>query len=72
MKLLFTRMPNGDVYLDESIGEGAKEWLASYCSGKREELSEKERERDAPLGAVKLYNAIKAKPVTTLKNAEWF
>lgn len=69
VKAWFTRNPDGDIYLDD-LGEGAMEWLASYYSGIGRELSDEERKKWAPLGAKKLYEANKNKPITTLSNSD--
>lgn len=69
VKVWFTRNPDGDIYLDD-LGEGAMEWLASYYSGIGRELSDEERKKWAPLGAKKLYEANKHKPITTLSNSD--
>lgn len=69
VKVWFTRNPDGDIYLDD-LGEGAMEWLASYYSGLGRELSDDERGKWAPLGAKKLYEANKGKPITTLSNSD--
>jgi hypothetical protein len=64
----FTRDPSGGIYLDPEVGEGAKEWLASYYTGIQRELTDDEREKNAPLGAKKLYEATKDKPIDNLQN----
>jgi hypothetical protein len=44
------------------------EWLGSYYTGLSRELSDSEREKFAPLGAQKLYEATKDKPIAKLEN----
>ena len=47
-----------------------KEWLGSYYSGINRELTDDERNRYAPPGAAKLYEAIKGKLIHRPKNAD--
>jgi hypothetical protein len=70
VKAWFTRDPSGKVWLEDGLGEGAMEWLASYYSGIERELTDEERERYAPLGARKLYDAIKDKTITKVTNSD--
>ena len=46
------------------------EWLASYYSGIARELTDAEREKWAPEGAKKLYEATKDRPITRLSNSD--
>jgi hypothetical protein len=71
VKAWFTRDPSGNVWLDD-LGEGAMEWLASYYSGISRELEDDEREKWAPLGAKKLYEATKDRPIMDLRNSDIF
>jgi hypothetical protein len=64
----YTRDSSGGVYLDPAVGDGAKEWLASYQLGIQRELTDDEREQNAPLGAKKLYEATSDKPIGSLQN----
>ena len=64
----YTRDPGGDIHLDPDVGEGAKEWLASYFTGIRRELTDDEREANALPGAKKLYDATNDKPIGNLSN----
>jgi hypothetical protein len=66
----FTRDPSGNVWLDDDIEEGAMEWLASYHSGISRMLSDEEREKYAPLGARKLYEATKSKLLVSVTNSD--
>jgi len=70
VKAWFTRDPSGKVRLEDGLGKSAKEWLASYQTGLGRELSDDEREANAPLGAQKLYEATKARPIVTLSNSD--
>jgi hypothetical protein len=65
----FSRDPKGRFYV-AGAGEDALEWLASYYTRKKEEHSDEEREKYAPLGAEKLYNAIKDKLVNKVRSVE--
>jgi hypothetical protein len=65
----FSRDPNGRFYVT-GAGEDAMEWLASYYTRKKEEHSYEEREKYAPLGAEKLYNAISDKLVNKVKHVD--
>jgi hypothetical protein len=58
------------VWLDDDIEEGAMEWLASYHSGIDRMLSDEEREKYAPLGAKKLYEATKSKLLVNVSNSD--
>jgi hypothetical protein len=66
----FVRDPGGTIRLEDGQDEDALEWLGSYHSGIARELSDAERKQFAPLGARKLYEAIKNKPLATLRGAE--
>ena len=68
----FTRQAEGQINLEDGLGEPALEWLASYYLMERRELSDKEREVNAPLGARKLYEATKNKPVAGLMSDDLF
>jgi len=71
VKAWFTRDADGNIYLDEeNSGKGAKEWLASYYSGRTDKLSDEDRDRLAPLGAKKLYDATKDKPLRGASNTD--
>ena len=59
--LQFVRDPHGHIMTGDSDTE--LEWLASYFTGFTREHSDQERKKYAPLGAEKLYQAIKDKPV---------
>lgn len=59
VKVMFGRQPSGLVWVDNDVGEGAEEWLASYHLQDPEILSDKVRKANAPLGAQKLYDQIK-------------
>jgi hypothetical protein len=72
VKAWFTRDPAGGIYLESGLGEGAMEWLASYYTGIERELTDEEREHNAPLGARKLYEAIKDKTITKITNSDVF
>ena len=68
VSLWFTRDPAGRVaveYFDE-----AAEWLASYYSRQTAEHTDAERTRLAPLGAAKLYDAIKTKPLAKVEHVD--
>ena len=71
VKAWFTRDPSGNIWLDD-LGESAMEWLASYYSGESRELTDDEREKWAPLGAKKLYEATKDRPIMGLTNSDLF
>ncbi|HVQ94669.1 MAG TPA: hypothetical protein VMU51_26770 [Mycobacteriales bacterium] len=66
----FSRDPNGNIYLDDDIGDGALEWLGSYYSGIGRELTAAERKQYAPLGAKKLYEATRNKPIASLRSSD--
>ena len=51
-------------HVPDSSSDSPGEWLSSYYTHRRDEHSDSERERFAPLGAKKLYEAIKHKKVT--------
>lgn len=72
VRIWFTRDPGGDVYLGPEVGEDAEEWLASYYTGIRRELTDVEREANARPGAKKLYEATKDKPIHHLVNSDFF
>jgi hypothetical protein len=65
----FSRDPSGNIYLDDDIGDGALEWLGSYYSGIGRELTAAERAQYAPLGAKKLYEATRNKPIASLHSS---
>jgi hypothetical protein len=69
VKAWFTRDPSGNIWLDD-LGESAMEWLASYYSGISRELDDDEREKWAPMGAKKLYEATKDRPIIKLSNSD--
>jgi hypothetical protein len=69
-KAWFTRDPSGHVWLEDGLGTPAMEWLASFYSGIQRELTDDERERYAPLGAQKLYDATKDKKITSVQNSD--
>jgi hypothetical protein len=68
VSLDFVRDPSGRFYID--LGPAGMEWLASYYTGEFHEHSLEERQKYAPLGAAKLYEAIKHKRVTTAVHTE--
>jgi hypothetical protein len=70
-KAWFTRDPQGRVWLDD-LGEPAMEWLGSYYSGISDELTDAQREKFAPLGAQKLYDAIKDRKLLGASNSDLF
>jgi hypothetical protein len=72
VKAWFTRDPSGKVWLEDDLGQSAMEWLASYHTGISRELTKEERERNAPLGAQKLYEATKDRPIMRLTNSDLF
>jgi hypothetical protein len=59
--IFFVRDRDGRIFLDGP--EHADEWLASYHDHNPLEHSKTERDRRAPLGAAKLYEAIKDKRI---------
>jgi hypothetical protein len=82
-KVWFERRPDGIVWVDfdeptvgDSVSDGI-EWLASsYMHSIRvpagHDLSSEERLKYAPLGALRIYNIIKDKPVDSVSNADIF
>jgi hypothetical protein len=66
--LHFARDPKGRFYM--TGGEDSMEWLASYYTQKTDEHSDDERKKYAPLGAEKLYDAIKDKSVKKVRSVE--
>jgi hypothetical protein len=72
VKAWFTRDPGGTVRLEDGLGESAREWLASYQTGISRELTDEERAANAPLGAQKLYEATKDRPIIRLSNSDIF
>jgi hypothetical protein len=77
-KVWFERRPNGDIWVDfdqstpgMNVDTGI-EWLASYGSGKSQELTDEERRKYAPIGARKVYEHVKDKPVKNLSNSDIF
>jgi hypothetical protein len=62
--LTFVRSADGDFYVPGSTSDSPGEWLASYYTRRSEEHSDSERELFAPMGAKKLYEAVKRKKVT--------
>ena len=62
--LSFVRSADGDFYVPDSSSDSPGEWLASYYTGSTERHTNSEREFFAPMGAKKLYEAIKTKKVT--------
>lgn len=63
------RDPDGTIRL-ASNDDDTLEWLASYQTGIVRELTDDERAANAPLGAQKLYQAIKGKPVKTARDSD--
>lgn len=62
--LSFVRSADGDFYVPDSSSDSPGEWLASYYTGSTKQHTDSERELFAPMGARKLYEAIKTKTVT--------
>lgn len=62
----FTRDPSGRFFVDD-YGD-AYEWLASYYTRNTREHTDEERKKYAPLGARKLYDAIKGKPLSEVEH----
>jgi hypothetical protein len=61
----FVRDAAGRFFVREAtVFDDVREWLASYYTRKKEQHTGEELDRNAPLGAEKLYNAIKDKPIT--------
>jgi hypothetical protein len=52
--------------------ENPKEWLTSYYTGESRDHTDDERDKFAPLGAEKLYNALKSKRVKSTRIVELF
>ena len=70
IKIWFTRDAGGNIWLDDELSESALEWLASYHTGLARELTAEERKRYAPLGAKKLYEATKRRPIARVSNSD--
>lgn len=68
--LEFAVDPNGRVHVDLNAHE--MEWLASYYRWSNDEYSSEERERYAPLGALKLFAAIQDKPILKVSHKRPF
>jgi hypothetical protein len=66
-EIRFTRDPHGTLRLEDGLDEDALEWLASYHSGISRELTDAERAQFAPLGAQKLFTAVRGKPIMTVR-----
>lgn len=72
VKVWFERRPDDIITVDFDQDEDGLEWLASYATGRSEEFSKEERRKYAPLGARKLYEQIKNKPIRNLHNSDIF
>jgi hypothetical protein len=68
--LNFAVDPSGRVHADTY--KEAMEWLASYYRWSNDRYSADEREQYAPLGALKLFNAIKDKPILKVSHERPF
>ena len=67
--LEFALDPDGHIFVDHPEWDhDAEEWLASYYKPSDDEYSQAERERYAPLGARKLFDAMKDKPIVEAKH----
>lgn len=67
--LEFALDPDGHIFVDHPEWDhDAEEWLASYYKPNNDEYSQAERERYAPLGARKLFDAMKDKPIVEAKH----
>ncbi|WP_421732455.1 hypothetical protein [Cellulomonas sp.] len=68
-RIWIDRDASGGVTL-RNADDDTKEWLGSYYSRISRELTSTERDVYAPLGAIKLYQAIKGKQIHRPKNAD--
>ena len=68
--LEFAVDPDGRVHVDLTRGE--MEWLASYYRWNNDRYSAEEREQYAPLGALRLFAAIKDKPILKVSHERPF
>lgn len=66
VSIWFVRDPEDRIYLD--YVSGADKWLTSYYTREGHEHSETERRKYAPLGARKLYEAIKHKTIDRVQH----
>jgi hypothetical protein len=77
-KVWFERRSDGVVWVDfDESGPGMTvdngiEWLGSYGSGISRELTDEERHKYAPQGALKVYEHVKDKKVKNLSNSDIF
>jgi hypothetical protein len=62
--LSFVRSADGEFYVPDSTSDSPGEWLARYYTGSTEKHTDSERKFFAPMGAKKLYEAIKTMTVT--------